>query len=148
MMTIAELEAAGFKRVPIDWKREAGGSGLDRASLSECGLYLFVVGDTVRYVGKADKSLQRRLRDYTKPRAEANQRKVHVGINDTLAAGGCVCLYVLPFPRGTRRIEWGGLPIDRLSGTEGGLIEDLNPPWNPWNAAGRARRSSEDDEAE
>jgi hypothetical protein len=34
-----------------------------------------------------------------------------------------------------------GMRIDYLTGLEGGLIEDLQPDWNTFNAAGRARRS-------
>lgn len=87
------------------------------------GLYAFVVGDDVRYIGKAD-TLHRRLRNYGN-RAFRNgarpQRGVHEAIEPLVRGGTEVLVYVCPMP--------GSLDPE-LRAAETALLIALQPEWN------------------
>jgi hypothetical protein len=144
MMTIADLVAAGFKKEPVTWSTDAAGKlHLIGEIPKAAGVYLFVVGVSVRYVGKTDSALHSRMRSYVRGvQRSLRQRAVHKGIKAEICKGETVDLYTFTFTGAGQRFgNWNGLPIDRLVGLESGLIEKLNPCWNPFNAAGRSKRT-------
>jgi hypothetical protein len=73
-------------------------------------------------------------------RGDKRLRPVHKGIRDALKKGDEVTVFT-PDLKGPRLIQSEGMPLDRLVGIEAGLIETINPHWNPFNSAGRKRRT-------
>jgi hypothetical protein len=100
------------------------------------GVYLFVVDDSVRYVGVGD-DLSIRVGSYARTLHRATLtrpvqypsriRSVHRGIKALVESNQSVELYILAVEP---RWETSWLPIDRLKGLESGLIEALKPQWN------------------
>jgi hypothetical protein len=141
MLSLADLVSAGFEPC-AEWVfNRAGNPHLKGEIPKRPGVYLFVVGDAVRYVGKADKTVHHRMGHYVRGiRRLKKRRDVHDGIEEELAKDQGVIVYAFcEFE--PRFAAWKGMPIDRLTGLEGGLIENLKPKWNTFNAAGRARRA-------
>lgn len=142
MLLLKELKQAGFTKSGafslLDGKVTLFGS--ERLA-DDPGIYLFVVGGKVRYVGKADSSLRRRLKTHERGlRNKSARRKVHDGVRETFEHGKSVSVYSLTITK-DRFFKRNGLPVDYLVGLESGLIENLNEPhWNPFNSAGRSIR--------
>jgi hypothetical protein len=143
MLSLLELKKAGFTKSGAFTLLD----GIVTLTISEQipdhpGIYLLVVRGKVRYVGKADRSLHHRLT--TNERGLRNgsaKRKVHSGILEAINCGKSVAVYILTITKG-RFFKRNGLTIDYLVGLEAGLIENLvDPHWNPFNSAGRARRA-------
>lgn len=88
------------------------------------GVYAFVVGGEVRYIGKAGQ-LHGRLRNYSRrsfgSAAGRALRKVHRGIRETVWSGATVSVYALL-----------ALPGDELTieQIEARLIAQAQPDWN------------------
>ena len=141
MLSLRALRKAGFKKCAA-WSLDDSGKPQVLGSLPpEPGVYLFVVGSKIHYVGKADDSLQKRLRRYAGAmRRDERSRPVHKGIDKELASGRCVDIYA--FPQANRLHQQKGLPLDLVVGLEAGLIETLDPDWNPYNSKGRKKRAS------
>lgn len=86
------------------------------------GIYAFVVGGKVQYLGQAD-ALHRRLRNYSnrcfRPIGAKALRPVHTGIINALNSGACVEVYVLLTE-----------PSRPLSPLETTLRDRFKPPWD------------------
>jgi hypothetical protein len=142
MISFSELKRAGFKKAGV-WALDEKDEPYLKGSQSsvETGVYLFVTGGKVKYVGRADR-LHTRLGSYSRAiRAAKKTRAVHDGIQEALRDGIAVDIYILDL---TERFikDRRGLPLDRLAGLESGLIEDQDPLWNPFNSAARKRRAA------
>ena len=139
-ISLLKLRAAGFERSAA-WILDEGEKFDVTGSLSKHpGVYLFVVGRKVCYVGKADSSLHKRINRYRLTMRKGDRpRPVHKGIESELRSGGAVHIYTLPMAVREPRYR-KGLPYDELTGLEAGLIETLNPKWNPFNLKGREKR--------
>jgi hypothetical protein len=140
-LTLTDLTNAGFVH-NATWRADKDG-GLNLVNL-DCkipespGIYLFVVAEVVKYIGVAREGLADRLGQYgTRIRRGNRLRMVHKGIKEH-SSSGSIHLYTLVV---SPRWDVGWLPIDRLIGLESGLIEAIDPAWNPFNRAGRHRRA-------
>ena len=91
------------------------------------GVYLFAVADEVLYVGKAGGKVRQRLRPYRTP-LKGTDRIIHHILKERLELKQQVDVWVVQFQE--RYTEWNGLPLDKVSGIEGGLIASLRPPYN------------------
>lgn len=115
-----ELAALGFQPVGA-WRTKECVVHKDPMLKHQPGLYAFVVGDAVRYIGKA-KRLHRRLRRYSNrfPDQRENRpwRRCHAAISKTINAGGVVQVYAWP------------LDAAVLDSMERKLIGDFTPAWN------------------
>jgi hypothetical protein len=141
MLSLAELKKAGFKK-SATFELLEGNVTLSGSLPNDPGIYLFVIGGEVRYVGKTDRSLHSRLRAYEKRlRKDLPRRQVHEGILGSIERKEIVDVYTLTIT-GRRFFQRDSLPVDYLVGLEAGLIENLDHPhWNPFNSVGRAKRA-------
>lgn len=148
--TLADLKKRGFTRSASLYKQQETYK-LEGELPKAPGLYLFVIDSIIKYVGIADSSLWTRVRRYresidrikNRPDPEYTPRKVYTELLRFLNLGKKVNIYTLQIRGKTRIGTWKGLPIDRLHGLEAGLIETIDPPWNPRNKKGRVRRAEE-----
>ncbi len=129
-MTLTDLQAVGFAAV-AEWR-------LNQERKGECvgevphapGLYLFVVGSEVRYVGAALGSLRRRMASYQRRQRDGSStRPVHEALGAAVRQGEAVHIYTLEVDAGATT-EWQGLPVNLILGVEGALIARLDPEWN------------------
>ena len=94
---------------------------------TESGVYAHVVNEKVHYIGSATMGLKKRLYFYAKP---GSTQKTSIRINglikEELKAGNIVEL-IAAFPTPSM---WNGLPVDRVTGLESGLVRKFSPPWN------------------
>jgi hypothetical protein len=142
MLPLAELRKAGFTK-------SGAFCGVDRTVNlrgtfpHEPGIYLFVIGRKVRYVGKTERSLRSRLLAYEKGlRKDLPRRPVHTAILNTIAEDKDVEIYTLSVSGRTQFFRRKGLPVDYLIGLESGLIENLEKgDLHPFNTAVRAKRA-------
>ena len=142
---IGSLSQAGFVRSGV-WQQAPLGivtENKEHSSRSNIpsnpGLYAFVVGKEIKYIGIAEKSLHvRLLGDYIgnqlKVRRGAKKRAVHMELFAALSRKETVAVYTL-MPKDAvgepeNDIKWKGLPVHLLFGLEAGLIREFNPVWN------------------
>jgi len=143
VLSLKDLKNAGFKKCALWRLGEDNSTFLEVESEipNKPGIYLFVVAKIVRYVGKADNTLDGRVHHYVRAmRRDKRLRPVHKGILDALKKGDKVTVFTLDLKQ-PRIIRYKGMPLDRLVGIEAGLIEKINPDWNTFNSAGRKRRT-------
>lgn len=88
---------------------------------AEPGVYAFVVGAAVMYVGSAQRSLGRRIGSYSRVRHKP-PRRVHVGLATTIVVD---VFTVVPADG-----DFAGLPVNTIAGLEIGLIRAIRPVWN------------------
>jgi hypothetical protein len=142
MLSLKDLKNVGFKQC-ASWRLRDDKSSFLQVETEipeKPGIYLFVVDDKVRYVGKADKTLNHRVHSYeSRRRGGKRARPVHVGVRDALKRGDKVTVFTLEVKE-PRIIVSEGMPLDRLVGIEAGLIETIDPDWNRYNSKGRKRR--------
>ena len=124
-----QLRKAGFG-ANGEWKRRDGRVFCDGQVPDLPGVYLFVIGTDIRYVGSALKSLARRMRSYERRQAtDSSDRAVHAGLKAAIDGKHPVHVLTLSgVPVLTTCAD--GLPCNYLLGLESGLIETLNPAWN------------------
>jgi hypothetical protein len=144
MLSLKDLKNVGFKQCAVWRLRDDNSAFLEVEDVisEKPGIYLFVVDGKVRYVGKADDTLHKRVHSYQRRMGGTKRpRPVHKGIRDALERGDKVTVFTLDIkePRIIKSKE--GIPLDRLVGIEAGLIETIDPDWNPYNSAGRRRRT-------
>jgi len=140
MLSLAKLKKSGFAKTGRLGLVE-NGPGVIGAIPTEPGIYLYVLDGKVHYVGKSDKSLRRRILAYARGLGrDLPRRKVHLGILEAFKAAKHIEIYTRVIAD-NRDFYKDGLPIEYLVGLEAGLIAEINPDWNPFNAAGRARRA-------
>ena len=143
ILSLDALVNAGFEPCATWEFDHAGNLRLEGDIPKKPRVYLFVTGDRVRYVGKADKTVHHRMGHYVRGvRRSRKRREVHDGIEKELTNNVGVTVHAFcEFE--PRFMPWkDGMAIDCLTGLEGGLIEDLKPDWNTFNVAGRAKRAS------
>lgn len=100
---------------------------------TEPGVYAHVVNRKVYYIGVATMGLKKRLYFYGKPGStQRTSIRVNELIKKELKAGKTVEL-IAAFPKPT---SWNGLPVDRATGLETGLVKKFSPPWNMRGVAG------------
>jgi hypothetical protein len=130
VLTLTDLKNSGFKRAGC-WKK----GQKDRPKLHgkfppQAGIYLFAVGNKLKYVGTSNK-LPSRLRQYDhnfQGRCET-PRLVDRAIIEELRKGREVTIYIRVLAED--RISYRkGLPFDSLAGLEAGLIEETKSEWN------------------
>ena len=129
-MDINFLKGAGFKQVAT-WHRDSANceSFLDQFPRSP-GLYLFVEGEVIQYVGSASKSLLRRMRNYQRRQnVRSSPRPVHASLTTALMRGASIAVFV-KVVADSEQCEWNGLPVDILLGVEAAIIKKINPSWN------------------
>lgn len=123
---------AGFQKFGA-WELRGDRIALIGDIPAEPGVYAHVVDGAVYYIGSATMGLKKRLYFYGKPgKTQATSIRVNALIKDELAKGRTVELIAaLPEPT-----SWNGLPVDRITGLETGLIKAHCPPWNKRGVAG------------
>jgi hypothetical protein len=125
-----ELIAAKFERTGV-WRRNEQGLSLCEGPIPKSpGVYLFIVGGVIRYIGSAQRSLHSRMKSYERRQRDGKSiRPVHVALGK--AIDGCVPVevhtLVIDEPL---RDGLEGLPIDYAVGLEAGLIRAVDPVWN------------------
>ena len=116
----AALQEKGFKRAG-EWRLVDGKPNFclgDFATQTNV-LYAFVCDGEVKYIGKTEQKLRRRMRRYRKERNDpGDMRKVHKHLHPKIREGKSVLIYVRPCSRG------------ELTEMEGRCIRALNPDWN------------------
>lgn len=91
-------------------------------------LYVFMVNDEVKYIGKTIRSFKQRMYGYLKPGStQTTNIKNNKNIKETLRVGKTVEIYVLP-DEGHHCI--GEFHLNIAAGLEDSLIKTLNPEWN------------------
>jgi hypothetical protein len=126
---LERLMAAGFQPTGT-WVSHNGKVTCDGNIPSGPGVYAFLVGREVRYVGSAQSSLRDRMTSYERRQEnQSSTRPVHIGLGDAIGSGLKVAVYTLTV---RPALETGrhGLPVDYLVGLEAGLIQDIKPAWN------------------
>lgn len=113
------------------WERDGHGQAHINGDVpAQPGVYLFVIGGKIYYVGSAVSSLRSRMASYRRRQnGGLPSRPVHIELSKALDEGKLVEVFTLVIPE---PIEVGreGLPVDYAIGLEAGLIRTLNPPWN------------------
>ena len=129
-MDINVLIGAGFAHVAT-WRRDPASSvSLLGQFPSSPGLYLFVEGEVIQYVGSASDGLHRRMRNYQRRQNARNSpRPVHTSLSDALMRGASIAVFVKVVVD-SEQCEWNGLPVDILLGVEAAIIKKINPSWN------------------
>jgi hypothetical protein len=96
--------AAGFE-LSATWGQDADGKlHLAGTIPRKAGIYLFAIGETVHYVGKADKSLHSRMGAYVRAvRRMVRRRPVHDGIVAAMSDGAA--LTSIPSAESSRDFE-------------------------------------------
>lgn len=125
-IAIDVLVDAGFALLG-SWLVTDDGIGLSTPAPKDPGVYVFVVGGTVKYVGLTKMGFHRRMYNYRKPGAtQRTSRRIHQIILEHVGSGAVVDIYIAVPPV----LEWNGLPIHTAAGLEAGLIDMIRPPWN------------------
>jgi hypothetical protein len=97
-------------------------------SMPKPGVYTFVVGNKVNYIGTA-KNLRQRLNAYQSARIPTRRytsHRVKLEILSKLKDGAKVKVFTLA----VRNHKWKGLSINNAGSIELALIDTLKPPWN------------------
>ncbi|MCC3245435.1 GIY-YIG nuclease family protein [Methylocystis sp. WRRC1] len=124
----ALLLAAGFTCQGVCQQ----GASIDRMLITgqserKAGVYAYVVGDEVRYVGAAQRGLHARLKHYENTQRLRTAARIRAEVLKEIAAGQIVEVFTLVPPA---EFLWHGLPVNLVAGIEGGLIRALRPLWN------------------
>src|SRR5205085_875923 len=93
----------------------------------EPGVYAFILGDVVVYVGVTLRGLQGRMRQYR--RGDPRQRtscRVNGLIKAALQSGKSLKLIIAR----PDHSEWHGLHVNTAAGLEVALIQEITPEWN------------------
>ena len=124
---------AGFKKYG-QWEcKEDGSIHLAGDIPTEPGVYAHVINGKIHYIGSATMGLKKRLYFYGKPGStQRTSIRINGLIKEELNAGNIVEL-IAAFPEPT---SWNGLPVDRVTGLESGLVKKFSPPWNKRGVAG------------
>lgn len=91
-------------------------------------LYAFVCGKTVKYIGKTNQLLQKRMNGYQEPGPTQNTNiRINKRIVDQLSSGSFVQIYAFP---DEGFLQFGGYRINLAAGLEDDLVHKLKPEWN------------------
>jgi hypothetical protein len=123
--TIKELEGRGFEWVgawPEDWRENDTRASFSTQFPDEHGIYAFVEGDEVVYIGKAEKqSVITRVRKYVNSKSSgtgATAKRVQGKVDEALVAGKLITAYFLT------------LDTDVIDIREAEFIREWQPRWN------------------
>lgn len=95
----------------------------------EPGVYIFVQGNRIRYVGSAQLGIAQRIRSYERSQLKgAENRNVHRAITENVRTGRVHVYTLVIEPANQRNPE--GLPVNQIVGLEKGLIDEFDPNWN------------------
>ena len=111
-----------------DWllKPDSSRAEFHGSAPKEAGVYAYLVGGVISYVGSAQRGLKRRLRHYVLADNKRTSMRVREAIEAKLKAGLKVEVFtIVPAP-----MTHNGLPIDPVVGLEEGLIRFVKPEWN------------------
>ena len=126
-VAIDVLLDAGFARLGTWVADGTGGIALDTPAPRDPGVYVFVVGGMIKYIGVSRAGIRSRMSNYRAGQAgQKTSARVNQIINEHVSAGTVVEVYVAHPPA----IEWNGLPVVTAAGLEAGLIKMIQPPWN------------------
>ena len=123
----AWLIAGGFTRTG-DWRldKDKPRAAFYGDAPKEAGVYAYLVGGVISYVGSAQRGLKRRLRHYVLADNKRTSMRVREAIEAKLKAGLKVEVFtIVPAP-----MTHNGLPIDPVVSLEEGLIRFVKPEWN------------------
>ena len=124
-LTASHLVAQGFKDVG-SWSATIHRLAAPELP-SERGVYAFVVGEDVFYVGLASRSLRQRLNFYARPgRSQRTNVRLNGLIRQLIDEGDTVRI-LLAHPQDGM---WNGFRLSGPEGLEAALIEDFDLPWN------------------
>lgn len=117
---------AGFTLLGT-WQSTEDGIGLSTPVPRDSGVYAFVVGGIVKYVGLTKSGFHRRMYSYRRPGStQRTSLRLNEIIVQHLSGGFAVEIYIAVLPA----LEWNGLPIHTAAGLEAGLIDMIQPAWN------------------
>lgn len=105
-------------------------SALDKPLPKAAGIYAFIQGGAVKYVGSSKGGFHGRMNDYLRWQVNGggrNNRPVHLSLRAALIDGPITVMFL---GIGDVLGEWEGLPIHLIDGIENGLIYKLDPEWN------------------
>lgn len=123
------LSASGFREVGI-WGLQDDGALMPLQKVpAGPGVYAFVIGNRVVYVGVAIGGLRRRLRCYARPGKRKTARRIR---DEILKAVDRPVRAMCVQPSDT---QWNGLPVNIAAGLELGLIQTYDLPWNRRHAS-------------
>lgn len=125
-LTAAKLSASGFQDSGA-WTIN-GGILIPPSQLpAEPGVYAFLIGEIVHYVGLASVSLRQRLSLYAKPGpTQSTNIRINAIIRKSIDAGRPVRVFIAMPPDS----EWNGFRVSGPCGLEAGMINDFDLPWN------------------
>jgi len=118
-----------------------------RALISEPNaLYAFQLDETILYIGKTTRSLQKRFQGYRRPgKSQRTNIRCNQKIKELLANGRSV--RILGFVPVTH-FRYGDFEINLAAGLEDSLIRTINPPWNGGDRGSAISETEEREAAE
>ncbi len=127
-MMAERLTASGFS-LSARWKLQANSRvRLIGEPPKQPGVYAFAVDGEVCYVGKTQKGIANRLRNYEIVKNKKRQGfHIKTLVGKALKSGSEVTVLTIV---SLKPIPWRGLPVDLIAGLEVGLIRELQPKWN------------------
>jgi hypothetical protein len=95
-------------------------------------LYVFVVDDSIKYIGESRKTLRERMQHYKTPPKNPESGgttniKNHNNIKKELELGKSVEIYIFIDPG---LLSYGNFRINLARGLEGSIVDDIRPEWN------------------
>lgn len=101
---------------------------LDKFSNEKSVLYAFVINDNVKYVGKTNNYLYKRLYGYKKPNeTQTTNFRINEKIRNLLSKNYKIDIYVFKNVKG---FQFKSLDINLSAGLEDNIITHFNPDWN------------------
>jgi hypothetical protein len=97
---------------------------------SASGVYAFVQGKAIKYIGSAA-NFRGRMRDYLRWQQNGGgrtQRPIHLHLRQALSQEPVTVIF--RHFKDDELGDWQGLPVNLLLGVEAGLIGKLSPSWN------------------
>ncbi len=91
-------------------------------------LYAFIYQGEVKYIGKTDQEIEKRMYGYRRPnKSQSTNIKVHNNIREILDAGKRIDILILV---NTNPQQHGDYIVNLAAGLEGRLISNIKPEWN------------------
>ncbi|MBV9785813.1 MAG: GIY-YIG nuclease family protein [Acidisphaera sp.] len=126
------LLSAGFQHLG-QWTLESESAiRLDAKAPNRPGVYAFVLGGSVAYVGLTNNSLRARLDQY---RAGHRGQKTNARVKELIVKALADSQQVKVLVATPEPLQWNRLPVITAAGLEAGLIQMIRPAWNITGAA-------------